>query len=131
MRMTDQTLRLLPAWRTVGGLLIALVIYLSLTPYPIEVPIEGSDKYDHSLAYAALMFWFAQIHPSRGARIGLAIAFVLMGIALEFLQSLTDYRTFDSLDMLADAIGVGIGWLAAPPRSPNLLRYIETRIPGS
>ena len=57
-------------------------------------------------------------------------AFVAMGIGLEFLQGLTDYRTFEIADMLADAFGVSIGWLGAPPRSPHVLRYIEARWRG-
>ena len=35
----------------------------------------------------------------------------LMGIALEFIQEMTGYRTFDLLDMLANAAGVlGASW---------------------
>ncbi len=123
--MPDPSLRLLRLWQAIGVLLIGFVVYLSLTPHPIEVPIEHGDKYGHILAYGTLMFWFAQIYLGRVARIGWAIGFVAMGIGLEFLQRLTDYRTFEIADMIADACGVIIGWVAAPPRLPHALRYLE------
>jgi len=129
--VSDATpLRFLRLWQTVGALLIGLVAYLSLTPYPIEVPVPFGDKYGHILAYATLMFWFAQIYPGQRARMAWAVAFVAMGIGLEFLQCLTDNRIFEIADMLADASGVSIGWLGAPPRSPHALRYIEARLRG-
>jgi len=102
---------------------------MSLTPHPIEIPLEHGDKYGHVLAYAMLMFWYAQIHSAARARIGWAVAFIAMGIGLEYLQALTDYRTFEIQDMMADAVGVLGGWIAAPPRSPHLFRYIEAHWP--
>jgi glycopeptide antibiotics resistance protein len=46
-----------------------------------------------------------------------------MGIAIEFLQRMTGYRTFDVLDMVANAVGVLLGWAAAlvlpSPRMPE------------
>jgi VanZ family protein len=53
------------------------------------------------------------------------------GIVLEFLQRLTGYRTFEIADMIADVCGVCLGWLAAPPRLPHALRYVETRWLGA
>jgi hypothetical protein len=78
--ITDSTLRFLRLWQVVGVLLIGLVIYLSLTPYPIDgIPVENGDKYDHLLAYATLMFWFAQIHEQSRVRLCLALALIGMG----------------------------------------------------
>ena len=67
-------------------------------------------------------------HPLGGEDV---VGFVAMGIGLEFLQGLTDYRTFEVADMMADAAGVSLGWLAAPPRLPEMLRYVEARWPIS
>jgi VanZ family protein len=115
-------------WTAVGYLLIVIVVYLSLTPAPLEIPVEQGDKYGHVLAYATLMFWFAQLHTGHRPRVLWACAFVAMGIGLEFVQRLTDYRTFEIADMIADACGVLIGWLIAPPRLPSLLALVESRI---
>ena len=125
MTATDTSLRYLRLWQTIGGLLIGFVVYLSFATVTIEIPVENGDKYGHVLAYATLIFWFAQIYPDRRSRVGWAFAFVAMGIAIEFLQGLTDYRSFEIADMVADAVGVCVGWLVAPPRSPRLLRWIE------
>jgi VanZ family protein len=42
-----------------------------------------------------------------------ALGFVAMGILIEFLQRMTGYRDFEVLDMVADAIGVLLGWAGA------------------
>ncbi len=108
--------------QTIGVVLIFSIVYLSLTPHPVELPGEQGDKYGHVLAYATLMLWYALIYPRQRERIGLAVAFVCMGIGLEFLQRLTHYRTFDVTDMAADALGVGVGWLAALLCWPRVYR---------
>ena len=112
-------------WLIVGWLLVLLVIILSLVPVPVDVPVEEGDKIGHVVAYAALMFWFANLFETLNRRSMLAIGFVVLGIALEFAQGWTDYRTFELADMAADAFGVAVGWVLAPPRLPNFLRGIE------
>jgi VanZ family protein len=112
-------------WLIIGWGLILLVIYLSLTPAPIQVPMEEGDKLGHVLAYATLMAWFANFYEMAGQRKMLAISLVAMGIALEFLQGWTGYRSFEVADMMAGAAGVAGGWIAAPPRTPNCLSCIE------
>ena len=115
-------------WLAFGWALVFAVIYLSLTPIPPTIDIEQGDKYGHILAYGTLMVWFAQIHAARLARVWLALAFVALGIGLEFVQGLTAYRTFEIADMIADGIGVLAGWIAAPPRLPNFLLWVEARL---
>lgn len=112
-------------WRLLGGLLILLVIYLSLTPDPVTVPVEQGDKYSHTLAYLTLMFWFASLCEKSTERVMLAAAFVLLGVCLEFVQRWTGVRSFEVFDMVAGASGVAAGWLLAPPRLPNVLRLAE------
>ena len=111
-----------PLWLIVGWLLVLLVIVLSLAPVPVDVPVEEGDKVGHVVAYAALMFWFANLFETLNRRSMLAIGFVVLGIALEFVQGWTDYRTFELADMAANALGVAMGWVLAPPRLPNFLR---------
>ena len=114
-----------PLWLIVGWLLILLVIFLSLAPVTIELPVGQGDKLNHAVAYATLMLWFANIYELPVRRGMLAIGFVGLGIALEFVQGWTGYRTFEVADMAADAFGVAAGWALAPPRLPNFLRAIE------
>ena len=125
------SLRLRTLWLCAGWALLLLIVYLSLTPRPIPLPGEHGDKFGHLCAYAALMLWFAQPYAGASARWLLAGAFVALGVGLEFAQLLTDSRTFDPGDMVANALGVAIGWLAAPPRSINVLRWMDAAIAGT
>jgi len=122
-RKANTTLRRL--WLLSGWLLVLVIIYLSLTPRPISVPVSEGDKIGHAVAYAVLMLWFAQLYFGTKSRIAVAAASAALGIALEFAQLLTDARTFSTADMLADGFGVLLGWVAAPPRTVNFLSWME------
>ncbi len=84
---------------------------LSFLPGSAMPNVPGTDKLHHALAYFALMFcwgqWFIRTLP----RLKLAIAFVVMGALIECVQGMTTYRSFEWLDMLADAIGVALAWI--------------------
>jgi len=123
----SQTSRVRRLWRTAGVLLIALVLYLSLRPQPFEEPPPGLDKFEHALAYGTLMFWFAHLVPPGRGRMRLAWGLAGMGVAVECLQGLIGHRLFSVADMAANGLGVLIGWLAAPPRSPDALGFLEAR----
>lgn len=123
-------LRLHRLWTAVGVALVALVVVLSLTPRPLDLGVEEGDKLGHLLAYFTLMFWHAQLHSDRHARIGLAVAFVLLGIFLEFLQGVTGYRNADVVDALVNTLGVAVGWVAAPPRTRHALAWAEQAVYG-
>jgi VanZ family protein len=112
-------------WLMLGWLLVFFVIYLSLTPEPVQVPLEQGDKFGHVFAYAVLMSWFANLYESPARRLQFAIGFITLGVALEFVQRWSGYRTFEVADMAADAFGVAGGWLFATPRIPNYLRAAE------
>jgi glycopeptide antibiotics resistance protein len=71
------------------------------------------------------MFWFAQLDARRRTRLGYAVGFIALGIALEFAQGLTDYRVFEVADMIANATGVLLGWIIAPPRGPDVLGFMQ------
>ena len=105
--------------------MVLLVIYLSLTPTPIQIPVEQGDKFSHTLAYCVLMSWFANLYRALSRRTMFALGFVVLAIALEFVQRETGYRTFEIADMAAGTVGVAAGWLLAPPRLPNYLHWLE------
>jgi len=89
--------------------MVATVIVLSLIPVEVDLG-EGKDKLAHAVAYGGLSFWFGMVFGGRGLQLGIAVAFAAMGVALEFLQGLTDYRTFEVADMIANAVGAVLGW---------------------
>ena len=112
-------------WLSLGWGLVLAVVYLSLTPKPPAIDIVSfGDKIGHFLAYAVLMGWWSQLD-SRHCR--LALAFLLMGLALEVAQSFTDYRQGDVFDMAANSAGVGMGWLSTWLK-PDWLRSLDRRL---
>jgi hypothetical protein len=98
-----------------GWLYAATIVWLSLTPdLPDAVlELEYSDKLQHFVAYAALMFWFAALDRRWQARLGYAALWIGMGVALEFAQRSTGHRSFELADMAADVLGVAAGAAAA------------------
>jgi VanZ family protein len=118
------TLRHRNAWIACGSGFVLLVIYLSLTPHPLDVPSVYDLKTGHILAYAWLMFWFSQIYPRSIARIVLGVAFVALGIALEYIQALVG-RDFSYTDMRDDGIGVVLGGILALTPLGGSLAAIE------
>ena len=97
----------------IGWALVAVIWWLSLTPQPPHIDFEQSDKVGHFLAYGSVMFWFCFLYRSPRARLAYAVGFIAMGIAIEFIQGWTGYRDFEVYDMVADALGVVLGWAAA------------------
>lgn len=124
----SQKLRLREVWLVVGWILVALIIYLSLRPGPLSLTATLNDKMQHVMAYAVLMFWFGNLYLRKSMQWRYAVGFVLLGVALEFIQLASGYRSFDPGDMVADAIGVTAGWLLAPPRTPPMLEAIESLV---
>jgi len=94
MKESNPEFRYFKLWLATGYLLMAVIIYLSLTATPVEVDLgfPYQDKFFHALAYFSLMGWFAQMYHMQGQRFAFAIAFILMGIILEYLQVAIDCR---------------------------------------
>ncbi|MEO7852771.1 MAG: VanZ family protein [Rubrivivax sp.] len=109
-------------------MVIAIGILATLPKPPVEVTL-GWDKLNHGFAFAALALaaCLAHPHPLR-LRIGAWTALLGYGALIEAVQSSVPGRTADWADLLADAIGIGIGaclgayvlrWSrAAPVRAP-------------
>lgn len=99
-------------WLAAGWFIIAAIIQLSLfTTYVPQPTINHGDKLHHFIAYGTLMLWFAQAYQGK-TRLQLAFAFIALGVLIEFIQPITG-REFSLLDMLANSIGVGLGYFIA------------------
>ena len=114
-------------WVSIGLGFVVLVIYLSLTPDPPDLGTPEGLKIGHVVAYGWLMLWFAQIYRFTSTRLWLAAAFIALGIVLEYVQGLTDYRGFEYSDMLINSGGVGLGLLLARSVLQNGLAAVESR----
>ena len=115
-------------WRIAGWMGVAAIIALSLMPLQLDMAVDNGDKFGHLASYGLVTLWLAQFYSELRQRIWLVVGMVALGIALEYGQRATGYRSFEVADMVADALGVAIGWLLAPPRLPNLLSWAEKRI---
>ena len=92
------------------GTLIAIWI-LSFLPDVAFPRVPGTDKWHHGLAYFICMFCWGQWFTRPAPRLKLAIGLIMIGALIECLQGLTTYRTFEWLDMVANATGVASAWL--------------------
>jgi VanZ family protein len=90
-----------------GWAIVAAIVWLSVTPAPPQIDVAYGDKFGHVASYGLLMSWFCQLYRRR---IFYAAGFILMGVALEFVQRELGYRSYEVLDMLANALGVLLGW---------------------
>ena len=114
-------------WLGLGWMLVALIVILSLWPKPPElIGFEESDKLAHIIAYSILMLWFANIYPQSSSRLRLSIGFFAMGVCLEFLQGMSEYRQFSYADMLADGIGILVALYFAKTRLATCLLHLDT-----
>lgn len=89
---------------------LAILSLLSSDDLP-DVEFEYADKFAHTMAYALLcLLWYTVLKSfkfSKAILVASAIA-IIYGIILEVLQgTLTEGRTLDLYDVLANCIGVG------------------------
>ena len=121
----DLKLRFL--WLTIGYALVMVVVFLSLTSQPVEVDMDFpyQDKFFHALAYFALMAWFSQIYHDKFQRNMIAFVFIFMGVTLEYLQSFDPARYSEFGDMVANTIGVVLGFAVALSSAKNILLRLE------
>jgi len=93
--------------------MIATVIVASLLPSSSlpEPSFTGIDKVEHLLAYGLLSGYAVLLFATVRAHRVSAFALVALGVALEGAQAmLTTSRLADPGDMLANALGVALGW---------------------
>ncbi len=115
-------------WLGVGVLGVLAVIYASIATIPVEMKkflIE--DKLMHTVVYACLMGWFAQIYKHDLARLMFVALFIALGVAMELAQGMVPSRQFEYLDMVANTSGVVLAWALAYTGFGGLLEWFETR----
>ena len=98
-----------------GFVFLAAIVYLSLSTTVLELPGDNNGHLAHVGAYALMMFWFTRVYS--GARSALLVGAGLMalGVLIEILQGYGGYRNFERADIVADALGIALGWVAGWP----------------
>lgn len=112
-------------WITLGATLVVAIWVLSLMPRPPHIGFAGEDKLFHVLSYGVMMLWWSQIFRPFKYQLGMAAAFVTMGVVIEFLQGWSGWRSFDPQDMVADAFGVALGWFLFHTPAGALLARLD------
>jgi VanZ family protein len=97
-----------------GLLWLALVLVMALALLPTAGLLTPGlwDKAQHAVAFAVLAGLALLAYPgrSRALLLGLLMAY---GVGIELLQSGLPYRDASLADVLANAVGVAVVWLAA------------------
>jgi len=88
---------------------LAVILFSGLRPEPVPQVFEQQDKLHHLLGFAALMFTLRLAFPQW--RVLWAIAASLAAaVLIELAQSLLPNRWASLGDMLANTLGVLLGW---------------------
>jgi VanZ family protein len=123
----NPTFRYAKLWMGLGLFIVFMILYLSLERGEKLPSVPGGDKLHHFIAYGTLMGWWAQIFVRQ--RLLVAIACVGLGVLIEFLQPMVSNRYFELLDIVADVVGVGIGWLCMFTPLRETLAWVDKKLP--
>ena len=117
-------------WLSLGWIMVLILCAAALVPSRGAPFPTGVDKILHGLTYLLLMAWFSGIY-QRSRYAAVAGALLVLGVALEFGQRALEYRSFEVNDMLANGVGIALGWLLAVLFIGGWCQRLETLLPGS
>lgn len=101
-------------WQVALVVLTGVICFLALTPTPPQEVSLGWDKANHALAFVALTV--AGCFGFRGVRHGIlwvSLGVFALGGLIEIVQLFVPGRSCDWHDLLADAVGIGLGVMFA------------------
>lgn len=115
-------------WVGLWVALVGAVVVLSLGQPPASTGVPAGDKWQHLTAYFALAAVAVQVFLPGRPVLGAAALLVAVGVGLEVAQgTLTDDRTMDWRDAVANTVGVGLGLLTSrTPLRDVLLRAVPS-----
>jgi VanZ family protein len=114
-------------WLFIGYLMIAVVVYLSLTSEPVDVDtgLPYEDKLFHLLAYFCLTFWFMQLYHIKHHVYFWVVLFIGFGVLLEYLQGYDANRYSEFGDMVANTVGVMAAFMLSSTHLKFVLQKFE------
>ncbi len=114
-------------WLALGWLLVVGVAVGSLVPGELLEAVTLSDKLMHAGSYFLLMVWFGGLYPKRLHPL-VGVVLLALGIALDLLQGLTETRSLDVRDMLADLWGIVAGLALSMTLLEGWCQWLERRL---
>ncbi len=93
---------------------LGAILYLALTPAPPEISLSLSDKFNHLLAFYTLAVLCDQACIGTRFLPVPALWLLAYGLLIECLQYFLPWRDASLLDLLTDAVGLGLYALSAP-----------------
>jgi VanZ family protein len=116
------------AWLALWLCGVAVLVVVCLMPSPDLPKLRLSDKVEHALAFALLSASAVQLFERWRALAFVAFGLLALGIGIEFAQALfTTTRAMEGADVVADALGIGIGCASALTPLRDLLLRIAGR----
>lgn len=108
---------------------IGIAILSLIKPPTIEVPTSNFDKVLHCIAYFVLSIcWLGGLWNKR-KKTSIILACIIYGIVIEILQvTMTNYRTGDIIDILANTTGVLLGLFVFNYLTKNILLKKNERL---
>lgn len=74
------------------------------------------------------MFWFGMLYRGLRRQAAIALGYAAMGVCIEYIQRLTGYRSFEVADMVANALGVMLGWGIVQTPLRRMLLSVDARL---
>ncbi|WP_144395449.1 VanZ family protein [Pleionea sediminis] len=95
-----------PLWKLAAVSALALLLYLTLTPgIDSGIHLPHIDKMFHAIAFAGVTFLMLGAFVNLN-RWFIALAMLILGVAIEFIQLSIPGRSFSWVDWIGDAVGV-------------------------
>lgn len=118
-------------WIALWLAMIAAVIATCLMPAQDlpPTPFDAFDKVEHFSAYLVLSLYAGMLFARLRAQALATAAMIALGVALEFAQaSLTDSRSGDAADALANSLGALTGLCLARTAMGGWLQRLDRRL---
>ena len=107
VQLRPQAIPLL-VWRLTLGLCVLVVLVLALMPSDVPIPSTGWDKSNHLLAFSVMTLLGISAFPGRTMTV--LASLLAYGVLIGALQSFTPSRSADWHDVMADGLGLALGW---------------------
>lgn len=112
-------------WFACGMLLLLGVAIGSLIPVSVQ---GGNDKVAHVVIYALLSGWFSLLAGRSELLWRVLPGLIAYGALIEVLQGLTDYRSAEFGDVIANSLGASLGLLVYFTSLRELLAKLDNRL---